>query len=50
MSASADIATFRVRPAVQSDAPQLAQLCGQLGYPSTAAEVEAAIARDSAGR
>ncbi len=40
MSASADIATFRLRPAVQSDAPQLAQLCGQLGYPSTAAEVE----------
>ena len=31
---------FLVRPARPSDAPQLAALCGQLGYPSTREEVE----------
>jgi GNAT superfamily N-acetyltransferase len=40
MSASASVASFRLRPAVLADAQQLAELCGQLGYPSTLAEVE----------
>ena len=43
MPASAHVANFQVRLAVLADAPQLAELCGQLGYPSTAAEVEARL-------
>jgi GNAT superfamily N-acetyltransferase len=31
--------TVRIRRARISDAPQLAELCGQLGYPTTAAEI-----------
>jgi GNAT superfamily N-acetyltransferase len=49
MSASPNSANFRVRPAAMSDAPQLAQLCGQLGYPSSAAEVEARLRAIPAG-
>ena len=49
MSAPPQIANFRLRPAAMADAPQLAELCGQLGYPSTAAEVEARLRAIPAG-
>jgi GNAT superfamily N-acetyltransferase len=31
---------LKIRPARRSDAPRLAELCGQLGYPATAAQIE----------
>ena len=37
MSADAPPATMRIRPACEADAPELARLSGQLGYPSDAA-------------
>jgi GNAT superfamily N-acetyltransferase len=49
MSASANVASFQLRPAVMADAPQLADLCCQLGYPSTAAEVEQRLRAIPAG-
>lgn len=35
--------TFTVRPATAADAPQLAPLAGQLGYPSTTEQVAARL-------
>jgi GNAT superfamily N-acetyltransferase len=40
MHASPSTARVSVRPATMQDAAQLAELCGQLGYPSTTEEVE----------
>lgn len=39
MTQAANSLAFTIRPAVLDDAPQLAPLAGQLGYPSTADQV-----------
>jgi GNAT superfamily N-acetyltransferase len=40
MTAPANAPAIRIRRATLTDVPQLAELSGQLGYPSTPAEVE----------
>src|SRR5271169_1097212 len=39
MPQKAEIPHVKVRRARSSDAPQIAELCGQLGYPTTATEI-----------
>jgi GNAT superfamily N-acetyltransferase len=44
MAQAADAAPLKIRTAVLSDAPQLAPLAGQLGYPATSEQVRARLA------
>ena len=45
MSAEAQLATMRIRAAREADAPELARLSAQLGYPSGAAAMRERLAR-----
>jgi GNAT superfamily N-acetyltransferase len=50
MTAPANAPAIRLRRATSTDAAQLAELSGQLGYPSTSAEVEQRLHTLSANR
>ena len=43
-------ASMTIRPAACDDAAAIARLCGQLGYPSTASDVEHRLAQAAGGR
>jgi GNAT superfamily N-acetyltransferase len=50
MTAPANAPAIRIRPAALTDVAQLAELSGQLGYPSTSDEVEQRLHALSANR